>query len=166
MKIELKQFTVKDVFEGYVNKEDEGEFALGGKLTIRPSYQREFVYDSKQEKAVMETVLNNFPLNSMYWILKEDGNYEVLDGQQRILSIMHYLNHNYTIKTASGDCYWDSLPDDQLEIIKNYPLQVYVCSEGTASEKLAWFKTINIAGEKLTDQELRNASFVGLPLSS
>ena len=88
MKIELKPVKVKDIAEGYVDNDDEGAFAYNGRLTIRPPYQRNFVYNIEQEKAVINTVLNGFPLNVMYWVKNENDNYEVLDGQQRTLSVL------------------------------------------------------------------------------
>lgn len=86
MRIELRNITIKDVFDGYVDDEEEGVYGFGGKLNIRPKYQREFVYKDKQRDAVIETIQKNFPLNVMYWVKTDDGNYEVLDGQQRTIS--------------------------------------------------------------------------------
>lgn len=156
MKIELKNFTVRDVFEGYVDDEEEGVYGFGGKLNIRPKYQREFVYKDKQRDAVIETIQKGFPLNVMYWTKTDDGNYEVLDGQQRTISFCQYLNGDFSY----NDFGFQNLPKDKQEQILDYPLFIYIC-EGKDSEKLEWFKTINIAGEKLTDQELRNAVYAG-----
>lgn len=156
MKIELKNFTVRDVFEGYVDDEEEGIYGFGGRLNIRPKYQREFVYKDKQRDAVIETIQKGFPLNVMYWTKTDDGNYEVLDGQQRTISFCQYLNGDFSY----NDFGFQNLPKDKQEQILDYPLFIYIC-EGKDSEKLEWFKTINIAGEKLTDQELRNAVYAG-----
>lgn len=156
MRIELRNITIKDVFDGYVDDEEEGVYGFGGKLNIRPKYQREFVYKDKQRDAVIETIQKNFPLNVMYWVKTDDGNYEVLDGQQRTISFCQYLNGDFSCNNLG----FQNLPRDKQEQIMNYPLFIYVC-EGNDSEKLEWFKTINIAGEKLTDQELRNAVYAG-----
>ena len=160
MKIELNSICVKDVFDGYKNSGEDGVVGYGGMLDIRPPYQREFVYNEEQMKAVINTVLKGFPLNVMYWVDKEDGSYEVLDGQQRTLSIMQFLDHKYAIELNGHSYYCDSLPNDDFDKIMNYELMVYIC-EGSASEKLDWFKTVNIAGEELTDQELRNSVHTG-----
>lgn len=96
----------------------------------------------------------------MYWVKVGDDQYEVLDGQQRTLSVMQYLDHKYSISVDGGKYYCDSLPDDKYDDIMNYEFMVYVC-EGSESEKLDWFKVVNIAGEKLTDQELRNSVYTG-----
>ena len=156
MKIELKEITIKDVANGYVNDNEEGVVGYGGKLNIRPKYQREFVYKDKQRDSVIETVRKNFPLNVMYWVKNEDGTFEVLDGQQRTISICEYVEGKFSLNFQ----YFHNLEEDEKEQIMNYKLMVYFC-EGTDKEKLDWFKTINIAGEKLTDQELRNAIYTG-----
>ena len=156
MKIELRRYTVRDVFDGYVDDAEEGVCGFGGKLNIRPKYQREFVYKDKQRDAVVETIQKNFPLNVMYWVKTDDGDYEVLDGQQRTVSFCQYLNGDFSYNGFG----FKNLPKDKQDQILNYELFIYVC-EGTDSEKLDWFKIINIAGERLTDQELRNAVYSG-----
>ena len=105
---------------------------------------------------MIDTVRKDFPLNVMYWAVREDGHYEVIDGQQRTLSICQYVNGDFSIKGLA----FHNLQDDQQQQILDYKLMVYFCS-GTDSEKLDWFRTINIAGEELTDQELRNAVYAG-----
>ncbi len=156
MKIELREITVKELTQDYQDNEESGVIGFGGKLDIRPPYQREFIYKDKQRDAVIHTVEKGFPLNVMYWAVKEDGNFEVIDGQQRTISLCQYVNGDFAYMFK----YFHNLQDDQKEQILNYKLMVYVCS-GTDSEKLEWFRTINIAGEKLYDQELRNAVYSG-----
>lgn len=156
MKIELKEITVRELTEGYEDNEEGGVLGYGGKLDIRPPYQREFIYKDKQRDAVIHTVTKSFPLNVMYWAVREDGSFEVIDGQQRTISLCQYVNGDFAYIFK----YFHNLQEDEKEQILNYKLMVYVCS-GTDSEKLEWFKTINIAGEKLTDQELRNAVYSG-----
>ena len=156
MQIELKEITVRDLTNGYVDNEEDGVVGFDGKLDIRPPYQREFVYKDKQREAVIDTVTKGFPLNVMYWAMKEDGSYEVIDGQQRTISISQYINGDFAYMMR----YFHNLQKDEQEEILDYKLMVYFCS-GTDSEKLEWFKTINIAGEELTEQELRNAVYSG-----
>lgn len=164
MKITQRLVKVKDIFDGFIDNDDDGVFAYDGKLSIRPPYQREFVYDLEQSELVIHTILKGFPLNIMYWVKVDDDKYEILDGQQRTLSIMKYLKHQFPITLDGSKFYWDSLPDDQLNKIYNYELMIYIC-DGTESEKLEWFKIVNIAGEELTDQELRNSVYTGPWLS-
>ena len=156
MKVELKEMKVRDLTEGYQDNEEEGVVGYSGKLDIRPPYQREFIYKDKQRDAVVNTVTRNFPLNVMYWAVRDDGDYEVIDGQQRTISVCQYVEGDFAFEGR----YFHNLQTDEQERILDYPLMVYLCS-GTDSEKLQWFKTINIAGEKLTDQELRNAVYHG-----
>lgn len=156
MQIELKEITIRELTENYQDNEENGVVGFGGKLDIRPPYQREFVYKDKQREAVIDTLTNDFPLNVMYWAVRKDGNFEVIDGQQRTISICQYVNGDF----AHFFRYFHNLQKDEQEQILNYKLMVYFCS-GTDSEKLKWFQTINIAGEKLTDQELRNAVYSG-----
>jgi len=156
MKIELKEIAVKDLVEGYEDNDEAGVVGYGGRLDIRPPYQREFIYKDKQRDAVIDTITKDFPLNVMYWAVRDDGNFEIIDGQQRTVSICQYVNNDFSINGMA----FHNLPSDKQEQILNYKLMVYFC-EGTDSEKLEWFKTINIAGEKLTDQELRNAVYSG-----
>ena len=156
MKIELKEVAIRDVVNGYQDNLEEGVFGFGGKLNIRPKFQREFIYKDKQRDAVINTVKQNFPLNVLYWAKNSDDTYELLDGQQRTISICQYVAGNYSIDYQ----YFHNLEKEEQEQILNYKLMVYFC-EGTDREKLNWFKIINIAGEKLSDQELRNAIYTG-----
>ena len=160
MKIEKIELTIGDIAKGYYNKEEEGVVGYGGKLNIRPAYQREFVYDSKQRDLVMDTIQRNLPLNVMYWSKNEDGSFEVLDGQQRTISFCEYVNGNYSINNK----YFHTLTDAEQEQILNYPLFIYVC-EGNDKERIEWFERINIAGEELTKQELLNINYTGAWLS-
>ena len=156
MKIELKEITIQELSDGFEDNNEDGVVGFGGKLDIRPPYQREFIYKDKQRDAVINTITKNFPLNVMYWAVREDGTFEVIDGQQRTISICQYIDGDFAFQNR----YFHNLKADEKEKILNYTLMVYVCS-GTESEKLEWFKTINIAGEKLTEQELRNAVYTG-----
>lgn len=156
MKIELHNIKVKDVFNGYKDSAEEGVVGYGGKLDIRPKYQREFVYGDKERTAVIDTINKGFPLNVMYWMKNDDGTFELLDGQQRTVSFCQYLNGDFSVDGK----YAHNLTQDQREKIENYDLFVYIC-EGTDSERLDWFRIINIAGVKLTEQELRNATYPG-----
>lgn len=156
MKIELKEITVKELTNGFQDNEENGVIGFSEKLDIRPPYQREFVYKDKQREAVIDTITKNYPLNVMYWADNGNGTFEVIDGQQRTISICQYVNGDF----AYFFKYFHNLQKDEQEQILNYKLMVYICS-GTDSEKLEWFKTINIAGEKLTEQELRNAVYSG-----
>lgn len=160
MKIELHKISIREVVAGYKDSAEEGVAAYGGKLDIRPKYQREFVYKDKQRDAVIGTVKQNFPLNVMYWMVREDVGYEVLDGQQRTISIGQYVNGDFSL----NDRYFHNLTKEEQDQILDYELMIYFC-EGTAKERLDWFRIINIAGEKLTDQELRNAVYTGPWLS-
>lgn len=155
MKIKLYEIPVREVFAGYVDSDDEGVVGYGGRLNIRPAFQREFVYKDKQRDEVINTVRKGFPLNVMYWVKTEDG-YELMDGQQRTLSICQYLNGDFSVNYQ----YFHNLTEDEKEQMLDYKLMVYIC-EGDDKEKLDWFKIINIAGEQLTDQELRNAIYTG-----
>lgn len=165
MHIEERKVTVREVAEGYSNDAEEGVRGYHGQLDIRPQYQREFVYKDRQRDEVIRTVTKGLPLNVMYWVDRGDdfvkGNpgkprYEVMDGQQRTISVCEYVNGSFAV----DDKYFGNLPTDIKEKILDYELFVYVCS-GTDSEKLDWFRIINIAGEQLTDQELRNAVYAG-----
>ena len=156
MDIELKEITVRELTQGYQDNSEDGVIGFNGKLDIRPPYQREFVYNEKERNAVLDTLQKDFPLNVMYWAVREDGNYEVIDGQQRTISICQYVEGDFSIDGIG----FYNLPNDKQDQILDYTLMVYFCS-GTDSEKLAWFETINIAGKVLTKQELRNAVYSG-----
>jgi hypothetical protein len=162
MKITLHEIAIADIVKGYVNNNEEGVVGYDGKLNIRPPYQREFVYKDPQKVAVIHTILKGFPLNVMYWAKNEDGTYEVLDGQQRTLSFCEFLTtNNFHIKNEDGRImYSHSLPQSEKDKIYNYKVMVYIC-EGSDKERLKWFETINIAGEKLTPQELLNVNYTG-----
>lgn len=156
MKIDLKQITIRELTEGYNDMDDEGVVAYGGKLNVRPKYQRNFVYDDKKRNEVIRSIRRNFPINVMYWAVNPDGTYEMLDGQQRTISICEYVGKEFSINAM----FFHSLTEEERNQILDYPLQVYFC-EGTDKEKLEWFEIINIATEVLTPQELRNAVYTG-----
>lgn len=164
MKVDEHKISVREVAEGYLNDAEEGVTGYGGHLDIRPKYQREFIYNEKQRNEVIRTIKKGFPLNILYWVdrgadhesINHEPRYEVLDGQQRTLSICEYIDGAYSVDGS----YFYNLPSDIQNQILDYKLVVYICS-GTDSEKLEWFKIVNIAGVELNDQELRNAVYAG-----
>lgn len=160
MKIERREITIREVAQGYVDNDEEGVVGYEGKLNIRPKYQREFVYKDKQRGAVIETIRKGFPLNVMYWAVNEDGTLEVLDGQQRTISFCQYVSGDFSIIINGHPMAFHNLTQPQKDQILDYKLMVYVC-EGNDQDKLDWFTTINIAGEKLYPQELKNAVYTG-----
>ena len=135
MKIELKEITVRELTDGYKDNSEDGVIGYNGKLDIRPPYQREFIYKDKQRNAVINTLIKDFPLNVMYWAVRKDGNFEVIDGQQRTISVCQYINGDFSYE----DRYFHNLKSDEQEQLYNYKVMVYFCS-GTDSEKLDWFK--------------------------
>lgn len=160
MKIDLHRIKVREVVEGYTDSAELGVTAYGGRLDIRPKYQREFVYDDKHRKSVIYSMQHDFPLNVMYWMKRDDGGYEMLDGQQRTISIAQYVNGDFSL----DERYFHNLTREEQERILDYELMIYHC-EGTDKERLEWFRIINIAGMTLTDQELLNAVYTGPWLS-
>ena len=147
MQIKLKEITVRELAEGYEEKPAEaGVVAFDGKLDVRPPYQREFVYKDKQRDAVVDTVTKDFPLNVMYWAVREDGSFEVIDGQQRTISICQYVAGKFAFQFEEM-LYFDNLPDDKQEQILNYKLMIYRCT-GTDSEKLDWFTACLLANSR------------------
>jgi hypothetical protein len=160
MKIELHKIQIRKVIAGYKDSAEEGVVAYSGKLDIRPKYQREFVYKEKQRNAVIETIKNSFPPNVMYWMIREDGGYEMLDGQQRTISIGQYVSGDFSL----NDRFFHNLTKEEQDKIFDYELMIYFC-EGTDKERLDWFRVINTYGEKVNDQEIRNAVYTGPWLS-
>ena len=170
MEIKKCAITVRDLCKGYVNDSEidieQGVYAYNGKLCVRPAFQRSFVYDKKQENAVIDTALKGFPLNIMYWIDNGDGTYDCLDGQQRTISLCNFVDGASSFKAPwfneGKASYIHTIQrnnPDLAEDFLNYELEVYIC-KGTKAEQMEWFRTINIAGEELYPQELRNASYV------
>ncbi len=158
MKIQQLDLTVRDLVKGYRDDGDGGVVGYGGALDIRPPFQREFIYDDKERKAVINSILKGFPLNVMYWSDREDGTYEIIDGQQRTISIAQYVAEKPGFSFEGLG--YDNQQSDIKEKILDYELMVYVCT-GTDSEKLEWFEIINIAGKQLSNQELLNAIYSG-----
>lgn len=161
--------TIRRLFEGctnefgepcFTNKETGEIRCFGGRLNPRPSYQREFVYSEQDQKKVFETLHRAFPLGTMYWCDTGDGSYELIDGQQRTISILNILTDGVSISIYGEDKFFSDLPESEQEQILDQELLVYVCS-GDVSEKLDWFSTINIAGKALKAQELRSAVYSG-----
>lgn len=156
--------TIKDICKGFVYNEYEGKglFGLSGKLTIQPEYQRNYIYaDGKKDVAVIESVIKGYPLGLFYFNKTPDGNFEVLDGQQRITSFGRFVTGKFAIKDIHGmEQYFSGLASDLQNKIQETKLLIYEC-EGSESEIKEWFKTINIAGIPLNEQELLNAIHSG-----
>lgn len=165
MKTELiTTITIKDICEGFVYNELEGKglFGLSGKLTIQPEYQRNYIYaDGKKDVAVIESILKGYPLGLIYFVKVSEKELEVLDGQQRITSFGRFVTNKFPIKDKNDmEQYFDGLATDLQTKILNTEMLIYEC-EGTESEIKEWFKTINIAGVPLSNQELLNAVYSG-----
>lgn len=160
MKIEEKKIKIADIYDGYQNNGEDGVVGYHGRLNIRPSYQREFVYEAKQRDLVLDTILKGFPLSIMYWMKNgenADGEplYDLLDGQQRTISFCEYLDGKYEYNGLIA-----CASPIRMEQIKNYEITVYIC-EGNDEERIKWFERINIAGKQLTKQEIRNSTYSG-----
>jgi len=160
--IERMQVTVGELIEGYEEKGTEGiegVVAYSGKLNVRPPYQREYIYKDKERDEVIRSIMKGFPINVMYWSKVDDNHYEMMDGQQRTISICRYAAEDQ--KSFSVDYrYFFNLQPDEQKAMKDYVLDIYVC-DGTPSEVLSWFRVINIAGIRLSEQELRNTAYTG-----
>ena len=158
MKTTLKtNITVEEICEGFVYNELEGKglFGLSGKLTIQPEYQRNYIYaDGKKDVAVIDSILNEYPLGLIYFVKVNEDEYEILDGQQRITSIGRYVKNKFAIKDENSmEQYFDGIATDKQKKILKTKLTIYEC-EGEESEIKKWFQTINIAGVPLNNQEL------------
>ena len=164
MKTELKHYTVEEVLKGFVYNELEGKglFGLSGRLTIQPEYQRNYFYaDGKRDVAVIASLLKGYPLGLIYFNKVDDEKLEVLDGQQRITSFGRYVTNKFAVKDENGmEQYFSGIAADKQKKILDTKLLIYEC-EGTESDIKDWFKTINIAGVPLNDQELLNAVYSG-----
>lgn len=159
MNIEPTEVKIADLTTDYKDDGEEGVRGFRGLLNIRPAFQREFVYEPKERNAVIDTVRRGYPLNTMYWAVAGDG-YELMDGQQRTISICQYVQGDFSVDFDGAPKFFDNLSPEKQRQILEYPLQVYVC-DGSADDKLEWFKIINIAGKALFPQELRNAIYTG-----
>ena len=162
MKAKSLNIPLKELFKNYVNNDEEGVWAYDGKLCVRPSYQREYVYDEKRRNKVMDTIRKGMPINTIWFAKVGEDTYEVMDGQQRIISILNYLNGSYSKYDNLLDMiyFFQNLPKEEQEKVLDYEIEVKIF-EGSSNEKLDWFKTINIGGLVLEDQELRNAAYTG-----
>lgn len=167
MQITKKTITVRDLCQNYRDDNDGGVYGYDNGehiLVLRPKYQREFIYPDKKRDAVIDTIMNGFPLGIMYWSKVDDNTFECLDGQQRSISICQYVNSDYPVKFNGNDRFFHNLNEEEQENILNYELEIRIC-EGSEEEKLRWFQRINVAGEVLTEQELLNATYTGPWLS-
>lgn len=157
------EWTVEDICSGFVYNELEGKglYGMDGKLTIQPEYQRNYIYaDGKKDVAVIDSVLKGYPIGLIYFVRTENGQYEVLDGQQRITSLGRFVTSRFAIKINGMEQYFRGLAKEQQEQIQKTKLLIYVC-EGTEEEIKEWFKTINIVGVPLNEQEKLNAIYSG-----
>lgn len=165
MYIEELKYSIRNLTKGFKDDAEKGVVAFNGHLDVRPPYQREFIYSDEKQKKVIDTIIKGYPLNVFYWSTTGVvGYFELLDGQQRTMSICKFINGDYSINYNGNDVNFSGLPQDIQDRILDYELTIYKC-DGSDSEKLEWFKTINIASEALTSQELRNAVYTGSWLS-
>ena len=165
MKAERKIYTVEEICKGFTYNEAEGKglFGLSGRLTIQPEYQRNYLYaeqNGAREIAVIESVLKGYPIGLLYFNKVDENHLEVLDGQQRITSLGRFITRKFPIRIDGMEQYFDYMAEDLKERILKTELLVYEC-EGTESEIKEWFKTINIAGLPLEEQEILNAVYCG-----
>lgn len=164
MKTTLKtDITINDICKGFTYNELEGKglYGLSGKLTIQPEYQRNYIYaDGTRDVAVIESILKGYPLGILYFVKTGENTFEVLDGQQRITSFGRYVIGKFAVKIDGMENYFSGLNEDLQQKILNTKLLIYEC-EGTETEIKEWFKTINIAGIPLNEQELLNAIYSG-----
>lgn len=161
MRTERINIKVARLVEEYQDLDWDGVFGFGGKLDIRPKYQREFIYDLDRQRKVIDTVINRRPLNIMYWVQRQDGNYDLLDGQQRTLSICNFFNNKVAIFDRNGNkVYFHSMNDEDKQKILDYDLEICIC-DGSENEIYDWFRTININGLDLKPQEMLNATYTG-----
>ncbi len=156
MKINLHEITIGEVTKNYVDNDEEGVLGYDLRLNIRPKYQREFVYNTEKRNAVIDSIRKGFPLNVMYWMKNEDGTFEVMDGPQRTISFCQYVQGDFSVDHLA----FHNLTQSAKDQILDYKLMVYIC-EGSDDERLAWFRIINMQGMRLTEQELRNATYTG-----
>lgn len=157
------ELTIKEICEGFVYNEFEGKglFGLSGKLVIQPEYQRNYIYaDGKKDVAVIESIIKGYPIGLIYFVKVSDDQYEILDGQQRITSIGRYLTGKFPIFRDNKAIYFTGLADDIKKKILETTLTIYEC-QGGESEIKEWFRTINISGVPLNEQELSNAIHSG-----
>lgn len=160
MELTERRITIRDLVENYKDDGDGGVYGYNDRLTIRSSYQREFVYNPRQRALVIDSVLKGRPLNVMYWAKTGDDTYEIIDGQQRTISISQYATGEFPVKVNGNDKFFHNLNETERERFLNYEVFVYIC-EGTEEEKLEWFEIINTEGATLTKQELLNAVYHG-----
>lgn len=169
MEIEHREISIREIVSGYSDNGEGGVVGFGGKLNIRPAYQREFVYNDKQRDAVIDTIMRKLPLNTFYWVENEDGSFEVLDGQQRTISFCSFASTKNGMPTFECNIlgnvkdFYHLLPSEE-ETFLDYKIGVYIC-KGSDIERLWWFNRINTGGVKLTEQEIRNANYTGAWLS-
>ena len=143
MKIEMHDVTIRELVDGYRDEGDDGVFGYGGRLDIRPPYQREFVYDETKRMAVIDSIMNGFPLNVMYWVARADGGFEVMDGQQRTVSIGQFFSGDFSYDMR----YFHNFEPEERARFHGYRLKVYFCS-GTDAEKIRWFERIEVGNKK------------------
>ncbi len=164
MKTQLKQYSIQEITQGFVYNELEGRglFGMGGRLTIQPEYQRNYIYaDGKRDVAVINSLLKGYPLGLIYFNKVSKDLLEVLDGQQRITSIGRFVTNRFAIRDENGmEQYFGGLAENKQNLILDSELLVYEC-EGSETEIKDWFRTINIAGVPLNEQELLNAVYSG-----
>lgn len=163
MEITEKKIKIVDLIKGFTEDDLNDDIrGYDGALNIRPAYQRNLVYNEEKQKAVINSILHGFPINVMYWSDCGDGNYELLDGQQRTMSICRFAKHAFHIvwNKKMYLCNSKSMPDNLYDKFMNYKITVYIC-QGNTEEKRDWFEVINTQGERLTPQELLNAVHTG-----
>ena len=164
MKFENKYITLGEIFNGYINNDEQGVWAFGGKLNVRPSYQREFCYDEKKQKEVIRSVRKGIPIDSTRIVFAEEGDgYTLFNGNQRISSICKFLSNEFSISDPciNGIYSFENYPTEIKNQILNYTVEVQILKEASYSEKKDYFEKINMEGLVVNEQEKLNAIYVG-----
>lgn len=136
-------------------------------LLIEVPYQREYVWDDSKASRLIESLILNVPIPVCYFAENEDGTWEVIDGLQRVQSIVRFLRNEFTLRGLSvltemnGRRYRELPARDQRRIDSRTLRFVVITDESHPDIKFDVFERLNTGAVKLLPQELRNCIYRG-----
>ncbi len=127
----------------------------GGHIDLNPSYQRQDVWLPRDQKRLLETISQGWPIPNLFIFEKKPDCLEMIDGKQRALAIYNFLKGNIA---NHEEMQYDDLSDVKKAAFSNYPLLVVRVTEILDTEKVEdYYALVNQTGLKLNRPELKKA---------
>lgn len=137
------------------------------RLVVDPEWQREYVWDRNRASRLIESFLIDLPVPVVYLAINSEGNYEVIDGLQRLTSVFDYFDNKYALtslsirKDVNGKKFSD-LEKAEQDKLEDSTLRTFELPAATRKDLMFLiFERLNTGGLALNDMEIRNCLYRG-----